>query len=368
MDFVKCSKYRFTNCCGESTSMDEENENGFNSNDCSFSKRKNKVADTQSVVNVDPQAFAKSVRYDVHSKVPISWSTNGTNSMCQPSSELSYNAKDQISNDCNQEEIFSSLKTGEDKEFRCPRCGKRMHEPRLLPCLHPICSLCVSELLNKRSCNSPKIIKIHNSRERKSNFHELCPLCDFRLPTVGSPVPPPHYPLQHRLVMDAIRCRLANRVLCDVCTDEVVASAQCSTCLRNFCTECGMEHQQLVTMELKPLKHKIRPLWEATKLRRTTLCQNHPTHALRFYCIACQQVTCKECMWSTQHRGHASENASGAGRRVVLYLTTVLQKAKALLNMLLTQYDRNMLLSSTSEEMKDSFISMDYRYVIKIFI
>ncbi|XP_076228288.1 E3 ubiquitin-protein ligase TRIM45 isoform X2 [Nomia melanderi] len=364
MDCAKCSKCRFMkSCCGEKTSMDGKNENNeLNDKDCTFPKRKNKVADAQSVVNVDPLAFAKSLR------VPVSWSTNRTNSMYQPSSELSYNVENQVSNEYTEEEIFSSLKNGEDEDFRCPRCGKRMHEPRLLPCLHPMCSPCVLELLSKRSCNSPKIIKMQNTRsgDQKNNFHETCPLCDSRLPSVGSPIPPPHYPLQHRLVMDAIRCRLANRVLCDVCTDEVIALVQCSTCLRNFCSECGMEHQQLVTMEFKPLKHTIRPLWEATKLRRTALCQKHSTQALRFYCIACQQVTCKECMWSTQHRGHASENASGAGKRVALYLTTVLQKAKALLNMLLTQYDRNAFLNGTFEEIRDTIISMDYRYVIPI--
>lgn len=65
---------------------------------------------------------------------------------------------------------------------------------------------------------------------------------------------------------------------------------QCSTCLHNFCLDCGIEHQQQITMELKPLKHSLRPLWEATEVRRTILCQEHPTHALHFYCIACQQV------------------------------------------------------------------------------
>lgn len=75
------------------------------------------------------------------------------------------------------------------------------------------------------------------------------------------------------------------------------------------------------------------------------------------------QVTCKECMWSPLHRGHASESAAGAGKRVASYLSAVLQRAKTLLNMLLTQYNRNAFANSVSEEMRDTFISMDYRYV-----
>lgn len=31
----------------------------------------------------------------------------------------------------------------------CPRCGDRMTEPRLLACLHPICTPCVNELFNQ---------------------------------------------------------------------------------------------------------------------------------------------------------------------------------------------------------------------------
>lgn len=37
-----------------------------------------------------------------------------------------------------------------DANFQCPRCGQRMEEPRLLPCLHPICLSCVYELMSKR--------------------------------------------------------------------------------------------------------------------------------------------------------------------------------------------------------------------------
>lgn len=52
-------------------------------------------------------------------------------------------------------------------------------------------------------------------------FRETCPLCDSYLPGVNSSIPPPHYPLQHRLVMDTVRRKLVNRVLCDTCAAEV---------------------------------------------------------------------------------------------------------------------------------------------------
>ncbi|XP_017755352.1 PREDICTED: tripartite motif-containing protein 45-like [Eufriesea mexicana] len=334
MDFIKYQSIK--SCCGEKSSINDENKNNKLPNkDCTFLERKNKIGNTQPIVNVEPLNLKNE------------------------------HVKCQVNYEDTQEGIFFSLNMLEDKDFQCPRCSQRMQEPRLLPCLHPICSQCVSELMSKSYYNSLKGIRMQDTQSKidKNNYYEICPLCDFQLPNINSAIPPPHYPLQHRLVMSAIRSRFVNKILCDICTDEVVAVVQCSTCLRNFCLDCGMEHQQQITMELKPSKHLIRPLWEATKIRRTTLCQQHPTHALRFYCIACQQVSCKECMWSSQHRGHAIESATGAAKRVTSYLTKMLQRAKVLLNMLLTQYDRDAFSNGTFEEIGDIPISMDYRYV-----
>lgn len=119
------------------------------------------------------------------------------------------------------------------------------------------------------------------------------------------------------------------------------ASVHCPTCLGNFCSPCGGRHQ--VAHEngngSGMVRHQVRPLWEAKRFRRTTLCLEHPAHALRFHCIACRQVTCRECMWRGPHRGHASEEAAGAGRRATALLIAALQRARTLLNSLLIEYD-----------------------------
>ncbi|XP_017877515.1 tripartite motif-containing protein 45-like isoform X2 [Ceratina calcarata] len=337
MDFIKCSKYQsMKNCCCEKSSMDDEHRSNEN---YTFPVQANIIDRVNPLVSIEPLRLVKNRE---HKK----------NSICE-SFEIPYGIPNHINNKNTREETAASFNAQGDKNFRCPRCGKRMQEPRLLPCLHPICSPCVSELMSS-PCNN-------SSRNTKSNYYEVCPLCDFQLPNANSPIPPPHYPLQHRLVMNVVKSKFANKVLCDACSDEVVAVVQCSTCLRNFCLDCGTRHQQLVTMELKPSKHSVKPLWEATKVRRTAFCQRHPTHVLRFYCIACQQVTCKECIWSIEHRGHATENAFGAGKRVTAYLRKVLQRARTLLNMLLTQYDRSAFLNSTLENSRDSSSPMEYR-------
>lgn len=58
----------------------------------------------------------------------------------------------------------------------------------------------------------------------QADIYETCPLCDSYLPNANSAMPPPHYLLQHRSVMDTVRRKLVNRVLCDTCTGEVLVT------------------------------------------------------------------------------------------------------------------------------------------------
>ncbi|XP_034947881.1 E3 ubiquitin-protein ligase Midline-1 isoform X2 [Chelonus insularis] len=172
-----------------------------------------------------------------------------------------------------------------------------------------------------------------------------CPICDYPLPTSKSPTPPPHYPLQHRLLMNAIITRQL-LCYCDTCNNQQEASLHCSTCLRNFCLTCGTKHHQ--TRGVRSGIHKVCPLYQAKRFRRTTVCLKHPVHPVRFYCIACQQVACCECMWGGEHRGHASEEHTVAGKTISSLLANVIRNAKNLLDRLLLRYTLNSFSSSYS--------------------
>lgn len=71
-------------------------------------------------------------------------------------------------------------------------------------------------------------------------------------------------------------------------------------------------------------------------------------------------------MWSIQHRGHASEDAVGVGKRASVYLTMMLQRAKIVLNNLLTQYDYDVFSNNAFEESQN--ITKSYRYVRPILV
>ncbi|KAK0172324.1 hypothetical protein PV328_005659 [Microctonus aethiopoides] len=165
-----------------------------------------------------------------------------------------------------------------------------------------------------------------------------CPICDKPLPTSKSPVPPPHYPLQHKLLMNAVFTR---QILCycDACQDQNQASLHCMTCLYNFCPDCGAKHYQ--TRTKNGGIHEVRPLWQAKRFRRTTVCLEHPEYPLRFYCVACQQVICSECMWRDVHRGHATEEHTAASKITAAMLANAIRSARILLDSLLIRYTAN---------------------------
>ncbi|XP_014227281.1 tripartite motif-containing protein 45-like [Trichogramma pretiosum] len=235
-----------------------------------------------------------------------------------------------------------------EQDFWCPRCGGKMEEPRLLPCLHSVCSACVNEFMSKhyygdddddddgehhlysrlrlRASGSSRSLKSGQRRRRP----EGCPRCEHPLPRHGSgqSPPPPHYSLQHRLVIYAVRRRLSQRAICcDACPQERQATQHCSRCLCNFCDECGAQHEHQ--------EGAVRPLWQAKRIRRLAVCLEHPAHSLRYHCLACKRATCKECMWTPAHRGHAAEDASRAGARARLRLEAALGEARRLLELLL---------------------------------
>ncbi|KAK2585309.1 hypothetical protein KPH14_009993 [Odynerus spinipes] len=308
------------NCFGHETTLEDktENDNYNNENTISFIQKK-KYRNNQSIVTIEPK-YANVITVKRNGLI---WNTE--QKVGPLTCKLSN--KGNLTAECKQNKIKIIQKNHENKDFLCSRCGKKMQEPRLLPCLHAMCSPCIFDLIGK--VNNLNTTNIHTT------------------------IPPPHYPLQHRLVMDAMHRKLVHKILCDACSDEVLAIVQCCVCLRNFCSDCGNEHEAKTSREVKQGKHLIKPLWEATRVRRTILCHIHTLNALRYYCNACQQVCCKECIWSIEHRGHASENAIGAGRRATAYVTAMLEKAKILLNSLLTHYNEDVFSNDNFNEQKN---------------
>lgn len=78
------------------------------------------------------------------------------------------------------------------------------------------------------------------------------------------------------------------------------------------------------------------------------------------------QVTCRECMWRGAHRGHASEGATGAGRRAATLITAALQRARALLNSILVEY--NSQLFSGELDRRHSLYNVESERCVALFL
>ncbi|CAB0028665.1 unnamed protein product [Trichogramma brassicae] len=225
-----------------------------------------------------------------------------------------------------------------EQDFWCPRCGSKMEEPRLLPCLHSVCSACVNEFMSKHyygddddeddddvdghhysRLQQPCGNRASGSSSLKSRRQRLegCPRCEHPLPRHGSAQPPPHYSLQHRLVMYAVRRRLSQRAICcDACPQEVQATQHCSRCLCNFCDECGAlhEHRGLDPAALAGQAHQA-----AGRLPRAP--------------GALAQVSLSGLQ--AGHLQGVHVDAARAGARARLRLEAALREARALLELLL---------------------------------
>ncbi|XP_031778964.1 tripartite motif-containing protein 45 isoform X1 [Nasonia vitripennis] len=313
----KCRNPRKTRVCsGDLVSSAEREKSPYTKRDPS--NQQTALASSSSVYNISS--------IDNHKNAPISATEQEQNEI----NATATSSKRAIS-------VYDQL---HEQDFWCPRCSGKMEEPRLLPCLHSVCNNCVNEFTSKDYHGSSRVTRDDAAAGYLVNGQlEGCPICDFPLPKHGGATPPPHYSLQHRLVIYAVRRRLSQRAICcDACAEEVQATQHCSSCLCNFCQDCAQEHESHAPDQRV---HRIRPLWEAKRIRRVAVCLAHPAHPLRFHCLACQQVTCKECMWHEQggHRAHASEDAASAGARAVIQLQAALRRARSLLNALLTEYN-----------------------------
>lgn len=79
-----------------------------------------------------------------------SWSTNPKILAHQPSPVLAHKMSSEVDKELPGGVTRSPYKLLHNVAFQCPRCGQRMEEPRLLPCLHSICLSCIYELMNRR--------------------------------------------------------------------------------------------------------------------------------------------------------------------------------------------------------------------------
>ncbi|XP_059423955.1 tripartite motif-containing protein 66-like [Carassius carassius] len=156
-------------------------------------------------------------------------------------------------------------------------------DPRLLPCLHIVCNTCLTEI-----CTDGAI--------------QDCPLC-----------------AQSFCLSEVTECAIFedtsnnNKVpKCGGCEESEV-SGWCVQCDEALCLDCTSAHRRVkVTRD-----HEVTPKKPPTGWIQRRRCPSHIQESLRFFCLICEELTCKDCQLIS-HRGHSfvkQEEAVGSQRQ-----------------------------------------------------
>ncbi|XP_063243306.1 E3 ubiquitin-protein ligase TRIM45 [Bacillus rossius redtenbacheri] len=236
-------------------------------------------------------------------------------------------------------------------QFSCPRCARRFVEPRVLPCLHTLCTPCLHRLagaspphidttrptstqvstlssthtlhtlctpcLHRLAGASPPHIDTTSQSEvcgaggsgSRDGPTVLCPTCgaEHQWPAAGVAALPRNYSLQRRMVASSAR------QLCGLCSSNSPVTSHCMECLTSLCTFCSEAHKrQRHTSDHTVMSLKEASLMGSTLERRLVMCPTHLDQELQLFCEQCCQVICRECCMHS-HQGHHCEPVSKAG-------------------------------------------------------
>ncbi|KAI7806303.1 putative E3 ubiquitin-protein ligase TRIM33 [Triplophysa rosa] len=178
----------------------------------------------------------------------------------------------------------------------CKTHLKSSTEPKLLPCLHTVCHACLVKT------------------RRDESTHE-CPLCgqSFSFLEITDCI----------VFEDASNSKEDPK--CSAC-EETEVSGWCVQCEEALCSDCVSAHHRVKVTRDHEVKHTIPPIVGMPRKR----CPSHSQESLRFFCLVCEELTCKDCQLIT-HRGHSfvqQEEAEESQRQRLQSLLESIRKQK----------------------------------------
>lgn len=192
-------------------------------------------------------------------------------------------------------------KSTTDDEVTCSLCLDDFKDPRILPCFHTYCKLCLDELIKPERCNG--------------KF--LCPLCrtlHYIPKEDGNGFPSNYY-------MTALMKNINPKTeACSICADSSIeAIKMCLDCDQSLCQTCLNYHLKLTVTK----SHRIASLSEKGKMEKTSYCLKHKTEILRFFCKECNVAICRDCKL-TIHEGHFSVDIEDVSREALLRISDLI--------------------------------------------
>ncbi|XP_032468357.1 tripartite motif-containing protein 45 isoform X1 [Phocoena sinus] len=212
----------------------------------------------------------------------------------------------------------SGTTPGNSGKTRCPLCMGLFKAPRLLPCLHTVCTTCLEQLEpfsvvdirggDSDTSSEGSVFQELKPRTLQPQIGILCPVCDAQvdLPMGGVKALTVDHLAMNDVMLESLR-GAGQGLVCDLCSDREVEK-RCQTCKANLCHFCCQAHRR----QKKTTYHTmvdLKDLKGYSQIGKPILCPAHPAEELRLFCELCDQPVCRECMVGG-HREHPCDLAS----------------------------------------------------------
>ena len=191
---------------------------------------------------------------------------------------------------CQSDEVQKRL----EDEITCPICQDHFQEPKILPCLHYYCKLCIQRLALRTGDNRPF----------------ACPECrnDTLLPQNDPDRLPTAFFVNRMKELHTKMEKAEGKVeaLCEQCSGGK-ATAFCRHCTEFICEECVKIHQKVKVFK----GHKVTGLEELKKGETKEIlikkpppptCKDHDEQ-MKIFCFDCDCLICRDCTM-IDHKEH----------------------------------------------------------------
>lgn len=173
----------------------------------------------------------------------------------------------------------------DDPDLECPICHDVYSEPKILPCAHLACKICLLTWLGK------------------SQGDGGCPIC-------RSPIrSPSSLPAQDDLAaaLDSLPTNLAITALvesqevlrsshiCGVCLNSVTATSFCMQCDVKLCQACADYHGKLPATKQHTLEHLSKLTAQRLANNYRVTCGDHPDKLAELFCHIHRRMICVRC-------------------------------------------------------------------------
>ncbi|XP_004414706.1 PREDICTED: tripartite motif-containing protein 45 isoform X2 [Odobenus rosmarus divergens] len=199
----------------------------------------------------------------------------------------------------------SGTALGNSGKTHCPWCMGLFKAPRLLPCLHTVCTTCLEQLEpfsvvairggDADTSSEGPIFQELKPPSLQLQISILCPECDAQVDLpMGGVKALTIDPLAMNDVMLETLQGEGQGLVCDLCSNREVEK-RCQTCKANLCHFCCQAHRR----QKKTTYHTmvdLKDLKGCSRIGKPVLCPAHPAEDLRLFCELCDRPVCQDCV------------------------------------------------------------------------